>query len=252
MRFCPYAARIHLVLDAKNLPYHTININLNEKPEWLYHANPLGKVPVLQLTGEFKTTYIKESLLIAEYMDEIHSEKKLYPNLPLVRLQEKSWIQRFEAIATKFHQTNVDGTAQWNDIQNGLDEFEEELNDRRTTYFGGDTPNILDYAIWPWFPRTEVLDVIFGEGNTFSEERFPKLVNEEFLSKILEIFMNDFSSFSLNRTIGTKLWLQVIRLFKSMFIQKMLMSNTSSHVVLAIQITMYWSNKLNLSMQRHF
>lgn len=177
MRFCPYAARTHLVLDAKNIPYHTVNIHLLDKPEWLFEANPLGKVPALQLVDKPNKPFVYESLLIAEYLDEVHPQNKLYPSDPLAKLQEKIWIECFSPIATKFHQTMVDGAAQWNDIQNGLDEFERELARRGTTYFGGDKPNILDYAIWPWFPRTEALDVIFGDGCTFSETRFPCLVS---------------------------------------------------------------------------
>lgn len=177
MRFCPYAARVHLVLDAKNIPYHTINIDLTNKPEWLFTANPLGKVPALQLTNKPSSPFIYESLLIAEYLDEVHLENKLYPADPLAKVQEKLWIERFSSVATKFYQAFTDGVAQWNAIQTALDEFESELNSRDTVYFGGDKPNILDYAIWPWFPRTEVLEMIFAEGCTFSEKRFPKLVN---------------------------------------------------------------------------
>lgn len=179
MRFCPYAARVHLILDAKNIPYHTVNVNLNEKPEWLFEANPLGKVPVLQLVNQPDAPFASESLLIAEYLDEVHPENKLYPKDPLKKLQEKMWIEHFAPIASKFHQTVTDGVAQWNTIQNGLDEFEFELNARGTPYFGGEKANILDYAIWPWFPRTEALEVIFGDGCTFSEDRFPKLVRKK-------------------------------------------------------------------------
>ncbi|XP_055321161.1 pyrimidodiazepine synthase-like [Sitodiplosis mosellana] len=174
MRFCPYVARIHLVLDSKNIPYHTVNIHLNDKPDWLFEANPLGKVPALQLVDKPNAPFVYESLLIAEYLDEVHPQNKLYPSDPLAKLQEKIWIERFSSIASKFYNI-VDGVAQWNAIQNDLDEFERELQRRGTTYFGGAKAGILDYAIWPWFQRTEVLDVIFGKGCTFSEERFPKL-----------------------------------------------------------------------------
>lgn len=177
MRFCPYAARVHLVLDAKNLPYHTVNIHLNDKPEWLFAANPLGKVPALQLVDKPNKPFVYESMLIAEYLDEVHPDNKLYPIDPFAKLQEKLWIERFGPVATKFHQTFVDGVAAWNDILDGLDEFEKELKRRDTIYFGGVKPNILDYAIWPWFTRTEVADQIFGDGCEFSEKRFPKLVN---------------------------------------------------------------------------
>lgn len=136
-------------------------------------------MPALQLVDKPNSPFVYESLLIAEYLDEVHPQNKLYPSDPLKKLQEKIWIERFSPIASKFHQTIIDGPAQWNEIQNGLDEFERELNRRGTIYFGGDKPNILDYAIWPWFPRTEALDTIFGEGCTFSVKRFPNLVNVE-------------------------------------------------------------------------
>lgn len=177
MRYCPFAARVHLVLDAKKIPYHTVNVNLYEKPEWLFDANPSGKVPALQLVDKPNAPFIYESLLIAEYLDEVYPENQLYPTDPLAKVQEKLWIERFGRIIGKFHQVSDDGVAQWNDAQNYLDEYEKELNQRGSTYFGGDKPNILDYAIWPWFPRTEALEEIFTKGCTFSEERFPNLVN---------------------------------------------------------------------------
>lgn len=183
MRFCPYAARTHLVLDAKNIPYHTVNIHLYDKPDWFFEANPLGKVPALQLVDKPNAPFIYESLLIGEYLDEVHPQNKLYPSDPLAKVQEKIWIERFAPIASKFHQPVVDGAAQWGDIQNSLDVFESELNRRGTIYYGGDKPNILDYSIWPWFTRTEALDVYFGEGFTFSEKRFPNLVCNKFVLK---------------------------------------------------------------------
>lgn len=176
MRLCPYAARTHLVLDAKNVPYHTINIHLVDKPEWLFEANPLGKVPALQLVDKPGAPFIYESMLISEYLDEVHPENKLYPSDPLKKVQEKLLIERFEKLASKFYITTGDRVELWNDIQKDLDVFENELNVRGTVYFGGSKPNILDYAMWPWFIRTELAEQLFASGCTFSEKRFPNLV----------------------------------------------------------------------------
>lgn len=182
MRFCPYAQRVHLVLDAKKIPYHTFNINLMNKPEWLFEANPLGKVPCLQLVDKPDAPFVYESLLIAEYLDEVYPEPKLFPSDPLAKLQEKLWIERFTPIAVKFHQASLDSDAQrrialWEDIQTQLDAFEAELVRRGTTYFGGDRqPNIVDYAIWPWFQRIETTKEVFGDDCELTSERFPSLV----------------------------------------------------------------------------
>lgn len=43
MRFCPYAERSVLVLNAKNLQYDVVFINLDNKPEWIFQYSPKGK-----------------------------------------------------------------------------------------------------------------------------------------------------------------------------------------------------------------
>lgn len=181
MRFCPYAARTHLMLDAKKIPYHTLNIDLVEKPEWLFEANPIGKVPALQLVDKPNAPFIYESMLIAEYLDDVHPQNKLYPSDPLKKIQEKLWIARFDSLAVKFFVNTDDRVALWDSIQMGFDEFEHELMVRDAIYFGGSRPNVLDYAMWPWFIRTEVPDILFGPNCTFSEKRFPKLVFHDIL-----------------------------------------------------------------------
>merc|ERR1712168_1581511 len=47
MRFCPYAQRTVLCLNAKGVDYEMVNCALLTKPEWLLDINPIGKVPVL-------------------------------------------------------------------------------------------------------------------------------------------------------------------------------------------------------------
>ena len=46
-RFCPYAQRTVLCLNAKGVDYEVINCALMTKPEWLWELNPIGKVPVM-------------------------------------------------------------------------------------------------------------------------------------------------------------------------------------------------------------
>jgi len=41
-RFCPYAQRTVLVLNAKGVDYQIINCALMNKPDWLFKLNPLG------------------------------------------------------------------------------------------------------------------------------------------------------------------------------------------------------------------
>lgn len=44
MRFCPFVHRTVLVLNAKNLQYDIVFVNLFEKPEWIYNFSPKGNI----------------------------------------------------------------------------------------------------------------------------------------------------------------------------------------------------------------
>lgn len=43
MRYCPYAQRTVLVLNAKKIDYEVVNIDLVDKPEWLTSKSLFGK-----------------------------------------------------------------------------------------------------------------------------------------------------------------------------------------------------------------
>lgn len=183
MRFCPFAHRVHLILNAKNLPYHAVYINLTEKPEWYSKVNPNGKVPALQLVNEPNEPFLVESLMICEYLDEKYPDVKVYPRDPLEKAETKIWIDRFAPIAGIFYRLVYEQNTEevsdklLDDLYAALRPFEDELERRGTQYFGGKKPNIFDYAIWPWFERVGVLSSIVGDKYQFDHHNFPKLVS---------------------------------------------------------------------------
>ncbi|XP_013103620.1 pyrimidodiazepine synthase [Stomoxys calcitrans] len=178
MRFCPYAHRVHLVLDAKKIPYHSIFINLNDKPEWLTEYSPLGKVPALHLVKEEGKPALIESLVIAEYLDERYPEPKLFPSDPLKKAQDKILIERFNAVIGPMYKIFVNNEVPGaiTDVSTGLDIFEKELRARGTPFFGGDKPGMLDYMIWPWCERSAMLKYLLGDKYEMDKERFEKLL----------------------------------------------------------------------------
>lgn len=184
MRFCPFAHRVHLVLNAKNIPYHVAYINLSEKPEWYPKVNPSGKVPALQLANEEHEPFLVESMVIAEYLDEKYPQIKLYPADPLEKAQTKIWIERFGTIAAAFYrltyEKNTDAVSDelLNTFYAELGKYEDELKRRGTKYFAGAKPGIFDYAIWPWFERFGILSSIVGEKYNL-DDKLPKLVRNQ-------------------------------------------------------------------------
>lgn len=195
MRFCPFAHRVHLVLNAKNIPYNVAYINLSEKPEWYSEVNPTGKVPALQLVNEPNQPFLIESMVIAEYLDEKYPEVKLYPDDPFEKAQTKIWIERFSAIAGAFYrlvyEQNPDDVNEQllNTFYSELGNYEAELVKRGTKYFAGAKLGIFDYAIWPWFERFGILSSIVGDKYDFND-RFPKLVRTLIQFNIYSFFFS--------------------------------------------------------------
>ena len=90
---CPYAARIRIVLAEKGLDYEAVEIDLDDRPAWLYEKNPVGKVPVYEEEGGL---VLPESLVIAEYLEERYPEPALWPADPAERALGRLWLDRFD------------------------------------------------------------------------------------------------------------------------------------------------------------
>uniref|UniRef100_A0A6I8NFU1 Glutathione S-transferase omega n=1 Tax=Ornithorhynchus anatinus TaxID=9258 RepID=A0A6I8NFU1_ORNAN len=128
MRFCPYAKRTLLVLNAKGIKHEVVNINLKNKPEWFFQKHPLGQVPVLETS---KGQLIYESSITCEYLDEAYPEKKLFPDDPYEKAYQKMIFNQFSKI----------------------------LSRRKTQYFSGDSITMIDYLLWTWFERLELFKI---------------------------------------------------------------------------------------------
>src|ERR671936_1634877 len=91
---CPYCARVRIVLAEKQVEYETVQIDLEDRPAWLYEKNPLGKVPVL----EEDAFVLPESPVIMEYLEERYPEPPLLPADPAERALARLWIERFDEL----------------------------------------------------------------------------------------------------------------------------------------------------------
>jgi glutathione S-transferase len=71
---CPFCARVRLALAEKAVAYETVEVDLGNRPPWLFELNPLGKVPVLD--DGFP---LPESAVVMEYLEERFPEPALLP-----------------------------------------------------------------------------------------------------------------------------------------------------------------------------
>jgi glutathione S-transferase len=88
---CPYCARVRLALAEKAVAYETVEIDLRDRPAWLYDMNPAGKVPVLD-----DGFVLPESSVIMEYLDERYPEPALLPAGREERAQARCFVFRFD------------------------------------------------------------------------------------------------------------------------------------------------------------
>ena len=145
---CPYCARVRILLAEKAIPYETVEIDLQNRPKWLYEKNPVGKVPVLEEDG----FVLPESRVILEYLEERHPEPPLLPPNPAERALVRLWIERFGRLSGPYYRVVFDG-----DTAEALDAELAKLDSALTAspLLGGTQFSLADIAYVPWIIRAE-------------------------------------------------------------------------------------------------
>ncbi|WP_298274180.1 glutathione S-transferase family protein [uncultured Bradyrhizobium sp.] len=98
-KLCPYVQRAVIALHEKGVRFERIDIDLANKPDWFLKISPLGKVPVLVVTGDDgKEVALFESNVICEYIEETQAGTRLHPQDALVRAEHRAWMEFGSAI----------------------------------------------------------------------------------------------------------------------------------------------------------
>ncbi|SEB86593.1 glutathione S-transferase family protein [Bradyrhizobium erythrophlei] len=98
-KLCPYVQRAVIALHEKGVPFERIDIDLANKPDWFLKISPLGKVPVLVVTGDDgREVALFESNVICEYIEETQGGAKLHPENALTRAEHRAWMEFGSAI----------------------------------------------------------------------------------------------------------------------------------------------------------
>lgn len=148
---CPFCARVRIVLAEKGVPYEAVEIDLSDRPAWLYEKNPLGKVPVLE-EDEWP---LPESAVIDEFLNERYPEPALWPADPGERAAGRLLVLRFDAFSSAYY-------AFRRDREGARAAFDEELGAldallQRMPYLTGRDFGLADVAYLPWVLRARDL-----------------------------------------------------------------------------------------------
>jgi glutathione S-transferase len=150
---CPFCARARIALAEKGIEYETVQVDLGNRPAWLYEKNPLGKVPVLE-EGAF---VLPESPVIMEYLEERYPDPPLLPLDPAERGLVRLWIEQFDTRLGSAHYAVMRGEAE--DARARLDACLQRLDSALEAYpfLGGTEYGLADIAYIPWILRDQVL-----------------------------------------------------------------------------------------------
>src|SRR3954469_8019877 len=141
---CPYCARVRITLAEKGIEYEPVEIDLQNRPAWIYEKNETGRVPVV----EEDAWILPESAVIMEYLEERYPDPALLPADPADRALPRLVIFRHDDFTRPYYALRRDeeGAAERFDVE--LAKLDAALEAR--AWLGGDEYGLADIAYVPW------------------------------------------------------------------------------------------------------
>jgi glutathione S-transferase len=144
---CPYCARVRIVLAEKSIPYEAVEIDLDDRPAWLYEKNPLGRVPVVE---EEDGLVLPESWVIMEYLEERFPELPLWPADAAERALGRLWLHRFDRFGGEYYALRRGEASR---LDERLAELDAALEAQ--PYLSGREYGLADVGYVPWILRAQ-------------------------------------------------------------------------------------------------
>jgi glutathione S-transferase len=155
---CPYCARTRIALAEKGIEFEALEIDLNDRPHWIYEKNATGRVPVI----EEAAWILPESSVIMEYLEERYPEPPLLPADPAGRALARVWIFRHDDFTKPYYalrRGEEDAAAR---LDAELAKLDAALE--RQPWLTGAEYGLADIAYVPWVLRArDMLGVSLDE-----------------------------------------------------------------------------------------
>jgi glutathione S-transferase len=144
---CPYCARARIVLAEKDVEVDVVEIDLSDRPAWLYEKNASGRVPVLEEDGR----PLPESAVIMEFLEERYPEPPLLPPDPADRAAVRLLVFRDDDLTDPYYafRRGEDGARE--ELDAALGRLDGVLAGR--PFLGGADFGLADIAYVPWLLR---------------------------------------------------------------------------------------------------
>ena len=144
---CPYAARVRIVLAEKGVEVDVVEIDLSDRPDWLYEKNPKGRVPVI----EEDDRPLAESAVLMEFLEERYPEPALLPADPADRAAVRLLIFRADELTDPYYALRRGEDGAREDFDTALGRLDGLLGEQ--PYLSGAEYGLADIALVPWVLR---------------------------------------------------------------------------------------------------
>jgi glutathione S-transferase len=145
---CPYCARVRIVLAEKGVEVDVVEVDLSDRPAWIYEKNPTGRVPVVE---EDEGRPLPESAVIMEFLEERYPDPPLLPADPADRGAVRLRIFRDHDLTDPYYAVRRGETGSAEQLDAALARFDSLLGEQ--AYLGGAEYGLADIALVPWFLR---------------------------------------------------------------------------------------------------
>jgi glutathione S-transferase len=138
---------VRIALAEKHVEYEPVEIDLADRPAWIYEKNATGRVPVL----EEDAWLLPESAVIMEYLEERYPEPPLLPADASDRARARLWIFRHDDFTRPYYalRRGEHGAAERLDAE--LERLDAALSAH--DWLGGADYGLADIAYVPWVLR---------------------------------------------------------------------------------------------------
>ena len=144
---CPYCARVRIVVAEKGVEVETIEIDLDDRPSWIYEKNSTGRVPVVEEDG----WTLPESAVIMEFLEERYPEPALLAADPADRALARLRIFRHDVFTKPYYALRRGEEGADALFAEQLDRIDAALEEH--AWLGGMEYGLADIAYVPWILR---------------------------------------------------------------------------------------------------
>lgn len=145
---CPYCARVRIFLAEKGIEFDVVEVDLSDRPAWIYEKNPTGRVPVIEEDGGRP---LPESAVIMEFLEERYPDPPLLPLDPADRAAVRLLVFRDHELTDPYYAFRRGEDRAAEQLDAALRRFDDLLGEQ--SYLGGAEYGFADIALVPWFLR---------------------------------------------------------------------------------------------------